>query len=129
MRRSAGILLRIGNEILLCKRSDECKTLAGYWSIPGGGVEKGESNQRAAVREFLEETNILIDEPMIYVGTSSEETSSYKMDVFLVDIVKKIPVSLQNARDGFEHTECGYFRMDELPTPMPDGLKQIIKQL
>ena len=66
---------------------------------------------------------------MILVGTSVDEKTSHKMDVFLVDIDRRIPVSLQDARDGFEHTECRYFQMDDLPTPMPNGLKQIINNL
>ena len=129
MRRSAGILVKNGNEVLLCKRSYDCKTFAGHWSIPGGGIEKNESSQSAAIREFLEETNAYINEPMILVGTSVDEKTSHKMDVFLVDIDRRIPVSLQDARDGFEHTECRYFQMDDLPTPMPNGLKQIINNL
>jgi len=129
MRRSAGILVRNGNEVLLCKRSDDCKTLVGHWSIPGGGIEKNESSQSAAIREFLEETNAYINEPMILVGTSVDEETSHKMDVFLVDIDGRIPISLQDARDGFEHTECRYFPTDDLPTPMPNGLKQIINNL
>lgn len=129
MRRSAGIIVKTGNEVLLCKRSKECKTLAGYWSVPGGGVEKNESIKSAALREFLEETNVYIDEPMIYVGTSEEKTSPYEMYVFLVESENKISVSLQNAKDGFEHTECRYFPLDDLPTPMPEGLKKIINQL
>ena len=129
MRRSAGILVKNGNEVLLCKRSDDCKTFAGHWSIPGGGIEKNESSQSAAIREFLEETNAYINEPMILVGTSVDEKTSHKMDVFLVDIDRRISVSLQDARDGFEHTECRYFQMDDLPTPMPNGLKQIINNL
>lgn len=35
-----------------------CRTDNGYWSIPGGGVEPGESVSQAAVREVKEETGI-----------------------------------------------------------------------
>ena len=31
-----------------------------YWTLPGGGVEKGESREKAAVREALEEINLKI---------------------------------------------------------------------
>lgn len=39
--------------LLLIRRTDN-----GYWSIPGGGVEPGESVSQAAVREVREETGI-----------------------------------------------------------------------
>ena len=39
--------------ILLIRRTDN-----SYWSIPGGGVEPGESVSQAAVREVKEETGI-----------------------------------------------------------------------
>ena len=38
---------------LLCKREDN-----GLWTIPGGGIEKGETPWQAAIRELFEETGI-----------------------------------------------------------------------
>lgn len=42
-----------GGRILLIRRTDN-----NYWSIPGGGLEPGESVRQATVREVLEETGI-----------------------------------------------------------------------
>jgi ADP-ribose pyrophosphatase YjhB (NUDIX family) len=39
--------------ILLIRRTDN-----NYWSIPGGGLEPGESVRQATVREVMEETGI-----------------------------------------------------------------------
>ena len=39
--------------ILLIRRTDN-----NYWSIPGGGIEPGESVRQAASREVMEETGI-----------------------------------------------------------------------
>ena len=39
--------------ILLIRRTDN-----NYWSIPGGGVEPGESVSQATAREVMEETGI-----------------------------------------------------------------------
>lgn len=35
---------------------------AGYWGMPQGGIEKGESAAEAATRELAEETGLLVNE-------------------------------------------------------------------
>jgi ADP-ribose pyrophosphatase YjhB (NUDIX family) len=132
MRRSSGILHKYKDKVLLCKRSEESETLGKFWSIPGGGWKKNESSQAAALREFYEETNINISDPLIYVGTSvhkNEDGSGSKLDVFMVEASEMISPELENAKDGFEHSECGYFEIDKLPSPMPRDLINIIKKI
>src|SRR5260370_160495 len=49
------------DRILLVERGNE--PLKGYWSLPGGAVETGESLRDGVKREILEETGLTI-EPM-----------------------------------------------------------------
>ncbi|CAO5166636.1 8-oxo-dGTP diphosphatase [Frankia sp. AiPs1] len=42
--------------VLLIRRTDN-----GYWSIPGGGIEPGETVRQAAAREVSEETGIDVE--------------------------------------------------------------------
>ncbi len=51
-----GIVCFRGTEVLLIQRGKEPRK--GQWSIPGGRIEPGESEVRAAHRELMEETGI-----------------------------------------------------------------------
>jgi 8-oxo-dGTP diphosphatase len=54
-----GALIFRGDCILLVERGKE--PLKGYWSLPGGVVEVGESLEQAIRREVREETNLEIE--------------------------------------------------------------------
>jgi 8-oxo-dGTP pyrophosphatase MutT (NUDIX family) len=57
MTRMVNIGVVAGGTILVLRRA-ETDSLPGYWEIPGGGVEVGESFEDAARRELVEETGI-----------------------------------------------------------------------
>jgi 8-oxo-dGTP diphosphatase len=68
---AAGILLDSENRYLLGQRP-EGKPYAGYWEVPGGKVEKGETVFQALQRELQEELGIDIE--------SSEELTVLEHD-------------------------------------------------
>ncbi len=45
-----------GGRIVLVRRKDN-----GFWALPGGGMEPGESIEDTAVREVLEETGLVVE--------------------------------------------------------------------
>lgn len=49
----AGTLATSGSRVLLCKRAIEPRK--GYWTLPAGFMENGETTLQAAARETLEE--------------------------------------------------------------------------
>lgn len=53
-----GGIVRHGARLLLVKRGQE--PAAGTWSVPGGRVEPGESDEQATAREVLEETGVRV---------------------------------------------------------------------
>ena len=69
---AAGILLDTEGRYLLGQRP-EGKPYAGYWEVPGGKIEKGESVFEALRRELQEELGIEIE--------SSEELTHMLMCV------------------------------------------------
>lgn len=58
------ILVIKNDSILLIKRKND--PYKGYWAMPGGFVEYGESLKHAAARELLEETGIKISPQNLY---------------------------------------------------------------
>ena len=56
-----GSIVRHGGRILLCRRAIEPRV--GYWTLPAGFMEVGETTEQAAMREAREEANaeIVID--------------------------------------------------------------------
>ncbi len=56
-----GVVVHYQNKILLLKRQ-EGKRHAGYWGLPAGKIDQGESAEGAMVRELFEETGIVCEE-------------------------------------------------------------------
>lgn len=54
-----GAIAEWEDKILLCKRAIEPR--AGYWTLPAGFMENGETTAQAAARETLEEANARIE--------------------------------------------------------------------
>ena len=53
---AVGVLLLDGDRVLLIQRARPPQV--GRWTVPGGGVELGESLEEAALRELREETGL-----------------------------------------------------------------------
>lgn len=71
-RQAATIILLRGGaealELLLVKRTEKARFMAGVWVFPGGGVDAHEgegdaAHRRAAVRELVEEAGITLADP------------------------------------------------------------------
>ena len=106
MKRYAGILVKCGDEVLLCKRNNN-GDLPGVWSVPCGHVEKGESPKEASIREFHEETNLNVENPIQLIGMITRYTRDGMrvkglMYVFLMEVDKKIIPDLKKAKDGYD---------------------------
>ncbi|MGB2119915.1 MAG: NUDIX hydrolase, partial [Porticoccaceae bacterium] len=60
----AGVLPVYGEQVLLCKRSIEPRH--GFWTLPAGFLENGESSLDGALRECVEEANAVVINPSLY---------------------------------------------------------------
>lgn len=101
------------NEILLIVNVLRKRTI---WTLPGGGVDRGETPAEAAKRELYEETGI--DAPLShfhYLRTlhRSESQLAFSAPIFYVAVQKKsLPETPHNPR---EIAHIGWFKRDALP--------------
>ncbi|MEG0860897.1 MAG: NUDIX hydrolase [Pseudomonas sp.] len=60
----AGVLPTWGNQVLLCRRAIEPRR--GYWTLPAGFMENGETMEAAARRETVEEACARVGQMNLY---------------------------------------------------------------
>jgi len=112
-------MVKCKDKVLLCKRNN-LGSFPGMWSIPGGKLEENETPMEGAKREFLEETDVNINDKEInLIGLIPRHTRDGKkvkglMYVYLLEVEEPIIPDLVNAIDGEEHTDFGYFTLDEI---------------
>ena len=104
-----------GGRVLLERRSDN-----GFWGLPGGGVEVGESVEQAVKREVMEETALLVEVKRL-VGVYSDPRHNNIHTYPSGSIVNWVVIVVECVRvDGelrisHESTDIGYFGTDDLP--------------
>ena len=104
--------------VLLERRSDN-----GFWGMPGGAVDVGESVEQAVKREVVEETGLLVEvkrlvgvysDPRRYSIASYPDGNVFQGVSFLFECVR-VDGEL---RMSHESTDLGYFGVDDLPESM-----------
>lgn len=56
-----GVLHNSKGQLLIAKRQDH-QFMPGFWELPGGKIENGESLEQAMIRELNEELNVQVIE-------------------------------------------------------------------
>jgi 8-oxo-dGTP diphosphatase len=96
--------------ILLIKRSEHSKTDPGYWDLPGGKMDYGETLAETLIREAREETGLLIDVgPVIHVCHFSKEPFWVTCVTFACDCAGG-EISLSS-----EHGDSAWIELSEIP--------------
>ena len=92
--------------ILLCRRAIEPRS--GFWTLPAGFMENGETTSQAAARETLEEANARID----VLGLYAMYNLPYINQVQLLFRAKLLDLDFS---PGVESLEVALFGEDEIP--------------
>lgn len=132
-KRYAGILVKYNDEVLMCQRNYN-GDMPGQWSIPCGHLHDNENAMIGAKREFFEETDFKIEDKIKLIGfmngkTKRKNDSEGLFYVFLYNTDEKIIPDLENAQDGNEHIDYGYFKLKNLPIDKNTQLYGIIEKI
>lgn len=123
---SVVIILNEQNEILLQKRLD------GYWGLPGGLMDLGESFEEVAKREVYEETGLVVQNlQLLNVFSGSEhyfkvENGDELYSVTAVYYTRDVSGDL--AVDYSESEKMQYFSINHLPAGLTDEYRGFIEQ-
>jgi len=110
---AVGVVVFKEDRMLLVKRGKEPNK--GMWSIPGGGIELGETVYEAARREVREECSISIEIERVLDAADNivrDEKSRIKYHYTIIDVLARYAGGAAKAQSDAE--ECGWFRPEEL---------------
>lgn len=93
-------------KVLLCRRAIEPRH--GYWTLPAGFLENGESTQQGAMRETLEEANARVEIGQLYTLFSLPNINQIYM-------LFRAPLLDLDFGPGDESLEVRLFAEEEIP--------------
>jgi 8-oxo-dGTP diphosphatase len=124
-RTVAAIIEFPDNRILLVKRGTV--VFRGYWALPGGRVDPGETVEQTVVREIKEETGLEV-EVTRKLGEYHEQgvQDGIEYDYYPACFVVK-PIGGQLKRAEEEIEQIRLFHLHEIPDPLAFAHSDMIK--
>lgn len=121
-----GGLILDANRVLLVERGNP--PLAGYWSLPGGGVETGERLEDALIREVFEETGLHVtagEIATVFERIMPDPSGACEYHYVLIDFYCTIAGG--ELRPGDDSRTVQWFDIKRLPElPMTAGTREVI---
>ena len=102
----AGSLPVFEDRVLLCRRAIE--PAYGYWTLPAGFMENGETTMEGAVRESREEANVALDTLELYTMIDIPHINQ-------VYIFYRANISKAEFSPGIESLEVELFHEEDIP--------------
>ncbi len=122
-----GALIFDDGRVLLIQRGQS--PLAGYWSLPGGGVEAGERLEDAIIREVKEETGLDVATDSIatvFERVMPGSTGTCEYHYVLIDFYCRILRG--ELRAGSDSQAAGWFDIASLDDLLiTEGTREVIR--
>ena len=94
-----GIICFKDDQVLLINRANPPR--AGEWSLPGGRIEAGETEEEAAIRELSEETGVTASlGPKVVVINADFEGFSYRLHDYVAYWTDGTPCGADDAKEA-----------------------------
>ena len=116
-KNAAGIAYFFNDMLLSCQSAE------GRWGIPKGHIYIDESPEEGALREFSEETQIILNKPIKFSHKAKKDNGG-DFHVFMCKGDKQFTPRLNH-----EHIDWGYFSIHDLPEPFDDRVIKVIEKL
>ena len=113
---TGGVLYYCNDKVLLCLGDH-----SGKWHVPKGHIQIGEEPLAGSVREFTEETQIVLNGIPELVKTYKKDDGGEFYLYVLKGKTKFVP------RINHEHIDWGYFDVGDLPSPINKWVKETIE--
>lgn len=125
MRVNIRALIIRGDKIVLCKNIK-----GGFYFLPGGGLEEGETINQCIIRELQEETNIKENEVLINKNVETIEHIFEDKGVVYheINLIKNVYVTTDVIKSRENHLEFEEVEIKELNTYklLPEKIKSYI---
>ncbi len=105
-RMVVGCIPRWEEKVLLCRRAIEPRS--GFWTLPAGYLEKGETTREGAARETLEEANARVEIGTLYTMVNLPHIDQ----VYLIFRARLLDLEFS---PGEESLETGLFTREQIP--------------
>lgn len=116
------VLRNRANEVLLVKTWLSQQ----HWALPGGGVEKNETNEQAAVRELIEETGIHIEQNTLRYMTTIRSERLHADLVLFTAFVDQNDLPRLHWPYTWEIIERKWHHIDEAPNLVSERTERAI---
>lgn len=119
---TSAIIINDKNEILFLKRSEDDDFLPGFWDLPGGGMEYGETLHDAIKREVMEEVGVEIE-----IIRPVAANTYYMGELQRIDTTFLCKLVTSNIKLSEEHTGYKWLKIDEIESiKLHEYIKNIV---
>lgn len=125
--KGALAVVRRNGKLLMIRRADNLERAPGYWGLPGGVLEDGETPGEGAVRELKEELN-LAGRALRLMGTTPSMTKEFELFWVEVEVEDTTPLEPQadEVAEARWVTAEGFHGLSPLIPGAEDGFRRFL---